>query len=146
MAAKNIGIQVSVPKEECDDKNCPFHGVLICRGNSFEGVVVSSKMHRTATVEWKWLRYIPKYERYESKKTRVKAHNSPCINAKEGEIVKIIGCRPLSKTKNFVIVEKLGTDVDYIIKRETMKADEETVSKKNKDNIAKEKESENAAS
>lgn len=35
-------------------------------------------------------------------------HNPDCVNAKEGEVVKIMECRPLSKTKNFVIIQKLG--------------------------------------
>ncbi|TAL57864.1 MAG: 30S ribosomal protein S17, partial [Nanoarchaeota archaeon] len=29
-------------------------------------------------------------------------------SAKEGDKVRVTECRPLSKTKNFVIVEKLG--------------------------------------
>jgi small subunit ribosomal protein S17 len=33
------------------------------------------------------------------------AHNPPCINAKEGDVVKIAECRPLSKTKKFVVIE-----------------------------------------
>ncbi len=135
MAIRNIGIQVTSPKEECSDNNCPFHGELTCRGSSFEGVVVSSKMQRTVTIEWKWFKYLSKFERYEAKRTRVKAHNSPCINAEEGDKVKIIGCRPLSKTKNYVIVEKFGKDVDYIVKRETIKANEE-ISKKKEENEA----------
>ena len=40
-------------------------------------------------------------------KTRVHAFNPLCINAKEGDTVKIIECRPLSKTKNFVVIEKI---------------------------------------
>ena len=106
---KNIGLQVELPKEECSDKKCPFHGNLKCHGHIFTGVVNSTKMHRTASIEWAWRKYLPKYERYETKRTKVKAHNTPCINAVEGDIVRIMRCRPLSKTKNFVIIEKVGT-------------------------------------
>ncbi len=46
-----------------------------------------------------------RYERYEKRRTRVAAHNPPCINAKEGDKVVIAECRPLSRTKKFVIIE-----------------------------------------
>lgn len=95
-------------EQNCDDKNCPFHGSLKCRGRIFEGLVVSSKMQKTVSVEWSRKHYLPKYERYENRRTRVKAHNPQCIDAKEGGIVKVSECRPLSKTKNFVVIEKIG--------------------------------------
>ena len=40
------------------------------------------------------------------RKTKIKTHNPPCINAKEGDMVKMMECRPLSKMKNFVVVKK----------------------------------------
>lgn len=104
--AKDIGIEVVPPAEKCDDKNCPFHGTLGVRGKIFTGTVVRSKMRKTAIIEWERVRAVPKYERYEKRKTRIKVHNPPCINAKEGDIVKVMETRPLSKTKNFVIIEK----------------------------------------
>ncbi|MDH5460348.1 MAG: 30S ribosomal protein S17, partial [Candidatus Bathyarchaeota archaeon] len=39
--------------------------------------------------------------------SRIPSHNSPCINAKEGDRVRIAECRPISKTVAFVVVEKL---------------------------------------
>lgn len=62
-------------------------------------------MSKTVTVEWEGQRYIPKYERYQKTRTRVKAHNPESINAKEGDVVKISETRPLSKTKNFIVTE-----------------------------------------
>ncbi len=96
---------VEAPKEKCSDKNCPFHGNLKVRGRVFEGVVVSDKMAKTVKVQWERLRYIKKYERYLKTKSKVSAHNPPCINARLGDRVKIMECRPLSKTKNFVVVQ-----------------------------------------
>lgn len=78
------------------------------RGRTFTGVVVDSKMQSTATVEWERRKYIKKYERFLTKKTRIKAHNPAVINAQRGDIVKIMECRPISKTKNFIILEKVG--------------------------------------
>jgi len=95
--------------ENCTDKKCHHHGGLSVRGRQFTGVVVSTKMRNTAIVEWEWQRTIPKFERYEKRTTNLKAHNPACISAKEGDIVKVYECRPLSKSKNFVIVEKAGS-------------------------------------
>ena len=39
------------------------------------------------------------------KRSKLHAHNPPCIDAKPGDIVTIAECRPISKTKSFVIVE-----------------------------------------
>lgn len=105
---KTIGIKdVKAPEKKCADKNCPFHGTLAVRGRIFVGKVISTKMAKTVNVEWDRRVYIPKYERYLKKRTRVKAHQPDCISLKEGDIVKIGECRPLSKTKNFVVLEKL---------------------------------------
>jgi len=95
------------PKKSCNDKNCPFHGTLSVRGRVFEGVVATSKMDKTAIVEREYLQFSPKYVRYEKRSGHIPSHNPPCINAKEGQQVKIVECRPLSKTVSFVIVEKL---------------------------------------
>jgi len=86
---KDIGMDVDAPKQSCNDKDCPFHGNLRCRGRVFTGVVLSTKMHKTAIVEWNRIQYVQKFERYEKKRTRVKAHVPPCINIKDGEVVKI---------------------------------------------------------
>jgi len=97
------------PKKSCNDKNCPFHGTLSVRGRVFEGIVATSKMDKTVIVEREYLQFSPKYVRYEKRSGHIPSHNPPCINAKEGEQVKIVECRPLSKTVSFVIVEKLET-------------------------------------
>ena len=96
------------PSRTCDDPNCPFHGKLSVRGRMLEGVVVSDKMEKSTSIRIDYLRYIPKFERYERRNSKIIAHNPPCIGAKVGDKVKIAECRPLSKTKAFVIIEKLG--------------------------------------
>ncbi|NMX20916.1 30S ribosomal protein S17 [ANME-1 cluster archaeon GoMg4] len=103
---RDIGINVRKPEEECDDVNCPFHGTLPVRGQILEGTVVSDKAPKTVVVLRSYLKKIPKYERYEKRRSKIHAHNPPCINAKVGDVVKIAECRPLSKTKSFVVVEK----------------------------------------
>ncbi len=105
---RNIGLDATPPKKVCNDPKCPWHGHLKVRGQIFVGKVVSSKSAKTVVVEWNYNYYIPKYERYERRKTKVYAHNPECIDAKKGDIVKIAECRPLSKSKKFVVVEKIG--------------------------------------
>jgi small subunit ribosomal protein S17 len=113
--------------EGCEDKNCPIHGELSVRGRTFVGTIISTKMHKTVVVEWLWKKKVAKYERYESKRTRLKAHNPQCISAQDGDIVKIAECRPLSKTKNFVIIEVLGKERGF---KEKIEAREEGKFKK----------------
>ena len=103
--SKNIGIEAKAPEKKCDDKNCPYHGSVKVRGRLFEGTVISDKMQKTVTVEWPARKFNKKYERFESRRTRVKAHNPACIDAKTGDLVKLMETRPLAKTKNFVVVE-----------------------------------------
>lgn len=86
---------------------------LSFRGQSFVGVVVSDKGTKSATVEFTRKYYLPKYERYESRKTRLHVHNPPHIHAKEGDIVRVMETRPLSKTIHHVIVEKVGEEKTY---------------------------------
>jgi len=95
------------PKKTCSDRNCPFHGDLPIRGRVLEGVVVNAKMDKTVIVKRDYLHYVPKFMRYERRRSRIPSHNSPCTDAKEGDRVIIAECRPISKTVSFVVVEKL---------------------------------------
>lgn len=107
--AKSIGLNVAVPEQSCNDQKCPFHGSLPVHGKLFTGTVKRARMQGSVVVEWEWRRFIPKYERYEKKTSRIKAHNPDCINAKEGDIVRIAETRPLSKKVNMVVVENVGS-------------------------------------
>lgn len=127
--------------DKCNDKNCPIHGSLKTRGRNFVGTIISTKMQNTATVEWERRSFLRKYERYEKMRSRVKAHNPKCINAQEGDLVKIMECRPLSKTKNYVIIESLGKEKGF---KEKMEAREEAkVLKKKEEPEAEEKDAAN---
>ncbi|MFH1774983.1 MAG: 30S ribosomal protein S17 [Methanobacteriota archaeon] len=105
---KDIGIDIAQPKEKCSNKNCPFHGDLKVRGQIIEGRVVSDKMRRTVVVERDYLHYLRKFERYEKRRSKISAHNPECIAARIGDSVKIMECRPISKTKSFVVIEKFS--------------------------------------
>lgn len=105
--SKNIGIKVNSPEKTCDDRHCPFHGGLKARGRIFVARVKAAKSPKSATVEWGRKTFIKKYERYEKRRTIVRVHNPACIDAKEGDMVKIVECRPISKTKKFVIIGRV---------------------------------------
>src|SRR3989344_1571117 len=100
---------------------------LSLRGRTFVGTVISARMQKTVTVEWERKHFLKKYERYEKRKSKVKAHNPESVNAKEGDVVKIKECRPISKTKNFVVVEVMGKEKGF---KERMEAEEESKARK----------------
>jgi small subunit ribosomal protein S17 len=101
----DIGLDVQQPEEACEDPNCPFHGTLKVRGQVIEGRVANVKAARTAIIERERLWELPKFDRYEKRTGRYAVHHPPCIKITPGDHVKIAECRPLSKTKSFVIVE-----------------------------------------
>lgn len=70
---------------------------------TLHGKVTSDKMQETATVLVS--RYVkhPKYKKYIRSSKKYHAHN-PGNRAKEGDMVTIRSCRPLSKTKFFEII------------------------------------------
>ena len=102
---RNIGIpNVEPPEKTCDDINCPFHGDLSVRGRVMEGVVTTTRMHKTVVFQQDFLSLVKKYSRYERRRSRKLAHLPPCIEAKIGDKVKVVECRPLSKNVSCVVV------------------------------------------
>ena len=84
----DMGIGAKAPKKSCDDRNCPFHGQLSVRRKFLDGKVVSTKMTKTVTVERDYLNYLPKYTRYEKRRSRIMAHSPPCLEVHEGDGLK----------------------------------------------------------
>ncbi len=70
------------------------------------GVVVSDKMDKTAVVQIQSLVKHPIYKKYVRRYTKVKAHDAKNL-CKIGDRVKVRECRPLSKTKRWIVVEIL---------------------------------------
>jgi small subunit ribosomal protein S17 len=105
---RNIGIEAKAPEATCNDPKCPWHGRLSVRGKVLDGIVASTRAQKTAVIEREYLHFIPKYERYEKRRGRISAYKPECISAKVGDKVRIAECRPVSKTKSFVVVENLS--------------------------------------
>jgi small subunit ribosomal protein S17 len=90
--------------KECKDKHCAAHKSISTRGRTFRGLVIKTNAHATAVIEWSRPYYLPKFERYEKRRTKIKVHNPECMDAREGDWVTIKETRPISKTKHFVII------------------------------------------
>jgi len=100
-------ITLKKPELECDEVDCPFHGTLAVRGRVLEGTVVSTRMQKSVVVQMTYTKFYNKYDRYARMRSRITAHSTLCIPVKVGDTVRIAECRPLSKTKSFVVVEVL---------------------------------------
>ena len=103
-----IGLNVTEPEGTCTDENCPFHGSLSVRGQVLEGEVASTDMEKTIVVEREYDVFVPKYDRYMKRRSRVPAHAPECFDIEVGDTVSIAETRPLSKTKSHVVVEVTG--------------------------------------
>jgi len=102
---RNIGISVTAPKKECNDKHCPFHGTLSVRGKLFDGKVVSAKAKNTIVLQKESPIYFTKFKRYARGKSTIHAYKPSCIDVEEGDSVLTAECRPISKSVSFVVVE-----------------------------------------
>ncbi len=98
---------VATPNKNCTDKKCPFHGEVTVKKELFRGKVIKKDVSRSATIEWFKPFFVPKFERYEVRRYRMRTHNPACVNAEIGEEVLVAKTRPLSKTKNHVILQVL---------------------------------------
>lgn len=105
---RDIGIDVAVPKASCDDPNCPFHGHLKVRGQLITGQVATRGMQGSVIVERDYTHYAAKYERFEKRSSRLAAHLPRCLAdaVAVGDWVRIGECRPISKTKSYVVLER----------------------------------------
>lgn len=71
----------------------------------FTGKVVSLKMNKTAVIEITLVKKHPLYGRLLVTKRKLKAHLND-DNVKVGDIVTAIEVRPISKTKQFIVIKK----------------------------------------
>lgn len=68
------------------------------------GTVISDKMDKSVTVKWEQRKMHPIYKKFVKQHTKLKAHDNK-NEAQKGDLVKIVECRPVSKTKRFRVVE-----------------------------------------
>ena len=68
------------------------------------GEVVSAKRDKTITVKVERKAMHPKYKKYITRSTKLHAHDEANACA-EGDVVSIRECRPISKTKTWLLFE-----------------------------------------
>ena len=92
-------------KVECKDRLCPVHGdrKLKMRGRTFEGAVIR-KLHGRVTIQFERMLKLPKYERYEKRKTKIHARLPDCMHdVAVGDLIQISETRPISKMIHCVV-------------------------------------------
>ena len=80
--------------------------VVGTRGRMFEGTVIK-KFPLRIVIEYTRTVYVPKYERFYKKKSRIHARLLGDIDVSLGDLVKVQECRPLSKIIHHVLVVKI---------------------------------------
>nr|AJS12532.1 30S ribosomal protein S17P [uncultured archaeon] len=93
---------------------------LVTRGRTLVGTVISARAQKTVTVQWYRWEFLKKYDRYVKRKSTVKAHSPDSLNSTIGDIVVVQECRPLSKTKKFLVIEKRGRDFAYLTSQDQL--------------------------
>jgi small subunit ribosomal protein S17 len=68
-----------------------------------QGVVVSAKMDKTVVVKVDRRVMHPLYKKFITKSKKYHAHDES-NSCKEGDVVRIMECAPLSKTKTWIVV------------------------------------------
>ena len=83
---------------------------IIPRGRILIGKVIKKDVSKTATVSVEHTHFIKKYERYEKRLSKIRVHNPEEMNAQIGDLVRIQETRPISKTKNFMIIQVMKNE------------------------------------
>ncbi|MFX0040028.1 MAG: 30S ribosomal protein S17 [Promethearchaeota archaeon] len=115
--SRNIGIPGVIPPknkaEECKDESCPFHGSTRIRGKITKGVVVSKKSKNTIIIRRDYVQFVKKYQRYERRNTRLACHLPDCLihEIELGDLVRVGESRKVSKTKAFIVLDKISSKV-----------------------------------
>jgi small subunit ribosomal protein S17 len=102
---RNIGVSVVSPRKSCEDELCPFHGTLSVRGKLLTGIVSSANAPKMVVVSREYPRAVAKYKRFQRSRSKAHAYLPSCIQAKEGDEVRIAECRRIAKTVSFVVIE-----------------------------------------
>lgn len=93
-----------------------------------EGIVVSDKMDKTVVIKVEIRQKHPLYGKTISKNKRYKVHDEKNECA-EGDLIRVIECRPISKDKKFRLIkilkkaervekDSMDSEVESVLKRE----------------------------
>ncbi len=79
---------------------------VLTHGRFFEGTVIKKFPHRVVLTFQRTV-FIPKFESYAKKITKLHARLPEGMNVEIGDYIKVQECRPLSKIIHFIVVEKI---------------------------------------
>jgi small subunit ribosomal protein S17 len=97
--------QATAPAEATPATATPGAAAEGARGRrTLTGRVVSSKMQKTIAVEVERLIKHPEYGKYIRRTTKLLAHDESGAS-REGDLVTIIPCRPMSRRKSWRVLE-----------------------------------------
>merc|ERR1712194_83547 len=121
---KNVGLGFKTPKEAIEgtyiDKKCPFTSDVKIRGRILKGMCISTKMKNTIVIRRDYLHFVKKYQRFEKRHRNIPVHCSPCFRVKEGGIITVGQCRPLSKTVRFNVLKVKANEIFGSVKKQFM--------------------------
>ena len=83
-----------------------INSVVGTRGRTFQGYI-TKKFDKRVVVEFERTVYVPKYERFAKKKTKLHARIPEGMVVDVGDYVKLQECRPLSKIIHFIVIENV---------------------------------------
>ena len=101
--AKAAERRASAPPSE---QLAPVHAAVEGKRKVRQGVVVSNKAEKTITVRIEVARRHQRYEKIVRSSSTVHAHDEN-NDAREGDVVRVIESRPLSRTKTWALVDVL---------------------------------------
>lgn len=108
MATKKIEKKIEETNVSCKDRLCPKHGdkKLKMRGRTFQGDVIKTLPGRV-TIQFERMISLPKYERFEKRKTKIHARLPDCMkdDVAVGDLIEISETRPISKMIHFVVAK-----------------------------------------
>lgn len=86
---------------------------------AYRGVVIAAKMKRTIVIRRDYLHFIKKYNRFEKRHTNFSVHCSPAFpRIREGDVVTVGQCRPLSKTVRFNVLRVEAKRIEGNVKKQ----------------------------
>ena len=96
--------KMAIQKEIQKKQNEKSKKLVPTRGRTFQGKVIK-KFSKRITLEFERTIYIPKYERYLKKKTKIHARIPEGMEVSKGDLIKVRECRPLSKIIHFLVID-----------------------------------------
>jgi small subunit ribosomal protein S17 len=84
-----------------------FKDLVVTKGRIFKGII-KKVFAKRVVIEFERTVYVPKYERFYKKKTRIHSRIPAGMSLEVGDLVLSQECRPLSKIIHSVVIQKIS--------------------------------------